>query len=228
MKPQFPKPSEAAFHPRADATADRVRIGEPVPFAWVGMEWYAATVRANADLKVRDWLEGLGLPVLVLEGREARRVGPRNGRRRLTDYPVLPGIVFVAELERVLAAMRSYGRFEHAVNGVRHASSGRGADCPLTGFLGCDGRPLRVGGATMGVLFAAHERALFVKESIRDSLRADMHRGDSVLIEDGPFAWTQGIVEKFRAANRVEILVEMFGRRQVVEVALDSVSRIDN
>lgn len=199
-------------------TSAKIRIGTPVPFEWVGLEWYVACVRQGRDYRARDLLEAAGLPVFMMERRVAVRRGKRlgngnGGRREMTDMPLWAGYLFVAgDVSRVEAEVVAWG-----MDGRVH---------PVFGFLGHDGCRQRVNGAAMQALFVAHEQGRFVPRTRRDALRRRFVPGQEVAITDGPFAFVEGIVNSFRNGDDVEILAELFGRETPITVPLDSLRSI--
>ena len=223
----------------------KVRIGKPVPLDWVGRNWYLATVRGGQDYAAREWLEDQGVAVFMLEGTESVRPGGK-GKRSMVSFPVFAGYLFVEATHHTIDVMRGlasevkaranvdrlYAGSEQVANvrTRRTIAVSRATRClsnPITGWIGVDGVPNRVSGGNMQVLFTMHESALHVHKSEREANRARVRIGDLAAISDGPFKYIEGLVKSFTGSNHVEILAELFGRKTLVKVPLDSLEQIE-
>lgn len=189
----------------------RIRIGDGVPLEWAGLPWYVATIADKCDRAARQWLEDEGLHVFMLEGRKPVRIANR-GAWVLRDYLVYDGYLFVSEIEKMIAVMRRQQKMRRA--------------CPVTGYLGSQGRPVRVNGASMQALFVAHEHREFVPDEIRCADADSLRIGDQVAVKVGPLAIVSGIIHALKDGKDVEILAQMFGGARVVPVLLDNVTRM--
>jgi hypothetical protein len=195
-----------------------VRLGSSVPFEWVSLSWYVASVAGGKDDAARAWLEDCGVPVFMLEGKQAYRPrGPQRGPRLLRTYRVLSGYLFVGDLALAQLCMARWKADQRR----------RDLPCPIDGFLGAGGVPCRVNGAAMQALFAAHECGRFAPATLDDEARQRIAIGSNVRITVGPFAFIEGIVTAFKSGDRAEILMNLFGHSRAVTVGLDSIGRVE-
>lgn len=188
----------------------KVRIGESVPMAWAGLDWYAVQFAHAQDREARRMMEAAGVPVFLLEGRELRRVARGKGARRPVLTLPMAGYGFVADLDGLRMLM------------ARERLLGR--DCPVLGVLG-NPEPVAINGAAMQLLFAMHEAGSLVRCGFEGE-SVQLHPGDPVRICVGPFASLRGIVDAVKRSDHAEILTELLGRQQRVRVPLDSLERV--
>lgn len=170
-------------------------------------QWSILRVTPHMERKVRDVLIDQGVPCLVPE----ERFRPANHWRPRTR-PLMPGYVF-AELRNDDAL--DIARANHAVREVM-CRDGRPVRCP----------PVLIGVMILLEAWRAFDSTSRVPVSRRDKRRgrravcvSRWEHGQRVKVSGGPFAGFFAEVLRAERADRVEILVSIFGR--VTEVSLD-------
>ena len=127
-------------------------------------------------------------------------VEDRNGKRKIVSRKVMPGYILVK---------MNYGDdIWHAVTRTRG----------ITGFVGPKGRPLP--------LTQEEIRKMRLEKVV--VVNINLSPNDKVEILDGPlnsFAGT--VISVDTAANKVRVMVEMFGREIPVDLALNQIRKLD-
>lgn len=193
----------------------KVRMGEPVPLQWSGLDWYVAAVDHGRDGEAREWLEGKSIPVFMVEGCKPYR-HRTGGEWRKRYWLPFEGYLFVGDLTRV----------QRAISGWHVDRHRRAIECPVYGLLGADAKPSRVNGFAMQALFAAHDAGWFTGTKRR---RIDgvipFKVGESVAVNVGPWASVDALIKAFKGEDRVEIKLQLFGIEHLTTVGLDSISK---
>lgn len=156
----------------------------------MGVNWYALQTRALKEELVAQQLEARSFSVFF----PRLQVQPVNPRAR-TQRPFFPCYLFVeADLEQVGMSLFQY--LPHAIGLVCFG------DLPAV---------------VEPVLLEEIAARLNVVNAAGGELFLKLRRGDPVVIEQGPFAGCEAIFDgRLRDSERVRVLLEMLGRRQVV------------
>jgi len=151
--------------------------------------WYAVFTKPRQECQAVAHLERQGFEVYLPRMR-VRRL--RRGRLVWVEEPVFPRYVFLrVDLESCNTA-------------------------PLRSTRGVVG--LVRFGACIPPVPAALIEYLRAREPERLHSRPRFHRGDRVLVADGPLAGAEGLFETERGEDRVVILLNLLGRRNAVTV----------
>lgn len=129
-----------------------------------------------------------------------------GGRRVESDKKVLPGYVLVRmELDdRSWAAVRN-------TPGV-------------TGFVGSQANPAPLSREEFNKIMKRTDRGTDIRKSV---VTSDLAEGQAVKVISGPLADFDGVVaEVTPEANKVKVLVSIFGRETPVELSFDQVTRL--
>ena len=195
-----------SFDPAADLPAFR---GD--------MKWYVLRVASNKEKYVRETL----LRKVQIEGLE-ERVGRimvptektktlKAGKTKITEVNLYPGYVFV-EMK-----LEDDGRIPQDVFFLIKETSGVGD------FVGTAGHPSALG-------LAEVEKMLFDSRRPEElpEVRMEFEPGDSVTINEGPFASYEGTVDEIMPdKGLVRVLVTIFGRQAPVELEYWQISKVN-
>lgn len=221
----------AADEPAADEPADEAPAADPVqelrrelenkPGDWYVVHSYAGyenKVKTNLQtrvqtLDVEDYIFQVEVPT-----EEVTEI--KNGQRKLVQRKVLPGYILVRmELN------------DASWSAVRNTPG-------VTGFVGATSRPspLTIDEVVKflaprveqpkGAAAAGGKRAARPGEP-KQAVEVDFEVGESVTVMDGPFATLPATINEVNAdAQKLKVLVSIFGRETPVELSFSQVSKI--
>jgi transcriptional antiterminator NusG len=130
----------------------------------------------------------------------------KNGKRQLVQQKKYPGYVYV----RLDLTDESWSAVKNTPN--------------VTGFVGLTSRPspLRLE-EVVGILAPAVEE----KKKIETPKAQEFEVGESVTVQDGPFATLPATISEINLdAQRLKVLVSIFGRETPVELEFSQVAKI--
>ena len=238
---RFAQDEEAAKQPDADASDDaateedteqtQAAEEEPDPAEvlreklrnkpgqWYVVHSYAGyenKVKANLETRVQnldaeDYIFEVQVPT-----EEVTEI--KNGQRKLVQRKILPGYILVRmELN------------DHSWNVVRNTPG-------VTGFVGATSRPTPLPlddvvrfllPRTEQAKGEAAEEAGVEEVETKPPVEVDFEVGESVTVKDGPFATLPATISEVDVgAQKLKVLVSIFGRETPVELAFSQVSKI--
>ncbi|MDY7107941.1 MAG: transcription termination/antitermination protein NusG [Planctomycetota bacterium] len=191
------KAEERSFDPATDLPAYRE-----------GMDWFVLRVASNKENYVRETLlrkvqiEGLDTRVGRIMVPTEKTKTLKGGKTKVTETKLYPGYVFV-EMK-----LEPDGRIPQDVFFLIKETTGVGD------FVGTAGRPTPM---------AAHEVEKMLFDSRRPEelpeVRMEFEKGDSVIIQEGPFENYEGTVDEVvPEKGLVRVLVTIFGRQAPIEL----------
>lgn len=191
----------------------------PIGGDWVAHSWYIARTRfvstpptqSPEDVHAVETLDALGIPAWYATGYKRRRAkGKANGAkgRCMANYLMFPGYVFIAH-------DGDSRKFAKVLN-VRH----------IDRILGWKTNgvyvPVRVPGAAMQALFGG-EGERIRKVGIESE---PLEIGESVVLNEGIYAGFTAPIAKLISADRIEVVLEIFGSHRPVEIEVDKLRRL--
>jgi transcription termination/antitermination protein NusG len=191
------------------------------PGDWYVIHSYAGyenKVKANLETRVQNLDVGDYIFQVEVPTEEVTEI--KNGQRKQVNRKVLPGYILV----RMELNDESWGAVRNTpgVTGFVGATS---RPSPLSlddvvKFLLPQGQPKKVAKSTAGA--AASEATLE-----RPEILVDFEVGESVTVMDGPFATLPATINEVNIdAQKLKVLVSIFGRETPVELAFSQVSKI--
>ncbi|OAA26497.1 transcription antitermination protein nusG [Frankia sp. EI5c] len=205
-----PPPAEppAAAEPEADDDADDLlRALEEAPGEWYVVHSYAGyenKVKANLEtrissLNMEDYIFQIEVPT-----EEVPVV--KNGKRQLVQQKKYPGYIYV----RMDLTDQSW-------SAVRNTPG-------VTGFVGLTNRPSPLRREEVVAILAPAAP----KEKKVETVKAqEFEVGESVTVMDGPFATLPATISEINLdAQRLKVLVSIFGRETPVELQFNQVAKI--
>jgi transcription antitermination factor NusG len=179
------------------------------------LRWYGLNVKSNKEEKVIQVLDLCGIPAAI---PTIARHRVRRGKVYRWRSPICGGLVMVGFPGTAQIEWHELTRFELVYNFINH--NGVPRQIPWRASYQEDGKIKKGGAETLLSDLEAVRRgaAKFLR------LRPAYAKGETVRIDDGPFAGHSGAVESSTDV-RVSVLLMLFGRLSPVTVAADSVSR---
>jgi transcription antitermination factor NusG len=181
------------------------------PHANAGRHWYVAAVEPGRDYRVCDELRRGGLDAWLPECRVRRR-DARRGVHFMRPEPVFPGYLLV--------------RVDLALLAPEAIEATEGVDCLLR--RAGDSRPCPLPGAAVAALKreidAAHgvliieAGACHWKKPAADGREEICAPGEPVRVLEGPFTGFNALYLQRAAADRIKILLDIFGRSTAIEI----------
>jgi transcription termination/antitermination protein NusG len=198
---------EAAAEEEADPTEELRRALRVSPGDWYVVHSYAGyenKVKTNlesriASLDMEDYIFQVEVPT-----EEVTEI--KNGKRQQVQRKVFPGYILV----RMELNDESWGA-------VRNTPG-------VTGFVGATSRPSPLSlDEVVRILAPATQ-----KKAERPQVKVvDFEIGESVTVMDGPFATLPATISEISPdAQKVKVLVSIFGRETPVELSFNQVSKI--
>ncbi|ASO18210.1 transcriptional antiterminator NusG [Actinoalloteichus hoggarensis] len=207
---------ERQDEPEFDPVAEMRAALASAPGEWYVVHSYAGyenKVKTNLEtrvqtLDVEDFIFQVEVPT-----EEVTEI--KNGQRKQVQRKVLPGYILV--------------RME-----LNDASWGAVRNTPgVTGFVGATSRPSPL---TLDEVLkflvpqveeAKPEKGKAAAAAAKSSIEVDFEVGESVTVMDGPFATLPATINEVNAdAQKLKVLVSIFGRETPVELSFNQVSKI--
>ena len=190
-----------------DAVEETRRQLAELPGDWYVLHTYAGyenRVKANleqriASLNMEDYIFQIEVPT-----EEVTLV--KNGKRQVVQQKKYPGYVYV----RMDLTDESW-------SGVKNTPN-------VTGFVGLTSRPspLRLEEVVSILAPAVQE-----KKKVETPKAQEFEVGESVTVQDGPFATLPATISEINVdAQRLKVLVSIFGRETPVELEFSQVAKI--
>jgi transcriptional antiterminator NusG len=201
---------EVPEDPAADALAEFERELRMLPGDWYVVHSYAGyenRVKTNLEsriqsLNMEDYIFQIEVP--VHQGTEIK-----GGKRQQVSEKVLPGYILV----RMDLTDESW-----AV--VRNTPG-------VTGFVGLSSRPSPLQMREVAGLLAPEPEPGTKQAETARTATPDFEVGESVTVMDGPFATLPATVNEVNPeAQKLKVLVSIFGRETPVELSFDQVTKI--
>jgi len=200
-------PAEDELEVDEDPAAELRRALQTAPGDWYVVHSYAGyenKVKTNlesriASLDMEDFIFQVEVPT-----EEVTEV--KNGKRQQVQRKVFPGYILV----RMDLNDESWGA-------VRNTPG-------VTGFVGATSRPSPLSLDEVVKILAPATQ----KKAERPQVKVvDFEVGESVTVMDGPFATLPATISEISAdAQKVKVLVSIFGRETPVELSFNQVSKI--
>ena len=201
---------EAPEDPAADALAEFERELRMLPGDWYVVHSYAGyenRVKTNLEsriqsLNMEDYIFQIEVPV-----HQVTEI--KGGKRQQVSEKVLPGYILV----RMDLTDESW-----AV--VRNTPG-------VTGFVGLSSRPSPLQMREVAGLLAPEPVPGTKQAETARAATPDFEVGESVTVMDGPFATLPATVNEVNPeAQKLKVLVSIFGRETPVELSFDQVTKI--
>ena len=224
--PQTPTESEAPTDPEAPAESagpDPViafkRQLRKLPGDWFVIHSYAGYEnKVKTNLETRAVTLGAEDKIFQVEVPTEEFTEVKNGQKKVSTRKVLPGYVLV----RMELDDESWGV-------VRNTPG-------VTGFVGATGNPTPLSLSDVAKFLAPKPEKPAPGSTgdeadgglVPQPVEVDFEVGESVTVMDGPFATLPAsISEVDPAANKLKVLVSIFGRETPVELGFNQVERIN-
>jgi len=179
-------------------------------------EWYVVHSYAGYENRVKTNIEqrtqSLNMEdyIFQVEVPQHEVTEVKGGKRQKVNEKVLPGYILV----RMELTDESWAA-------VRNTPG-------VTGFVGLSNTPSPLHLREVATLLAPEpEEQAKAKETTRAAATVDFEVGESVTVMDGPFATLPATVNEINAeAQKLKVLVSIFGRETPVELSFNQVSKI--
>jgi transcriptional antiterminator NusG len=179
-------------------------------------EWYVVHSYAGYENRVKTNIEqrtqSLNMEdfIFQVEVPQHEVTEVKGGKRQKVSEKVLPGYILV----RMDLTDESWAA-------VRNTPG-------VTGFVGLSNTPSPLHLSEVATLLAPEpEEHAKAKESAKAAATVDFEVGESVTVMDGPFATLPATVNEINAeAQKLKVLVSIFGRETPVELSFNQVSKI--
>ena len=171
--------------------------------------WYSVSVLSNFEKKIAEQIRQKvseqsledQIDEVLVPTEEVIEV--RRGKKVTTERRFMPGYVLVH--------MQMSDEGYHLVNGIQR----------VTGFLGPQGKPMPMRDAEVEAILGRVDEQ---KEAPRTLISFDI--GERVKVTDGPFEDFDGMVDEIdEDAQRLKVMVSIFGRETPVELEYAQVSK---
>ena len=221
---------DAATDPAAEAAAEPADVDpakaleselRALPGDWYVIHSYAGYEdKVKTDLEVRIKNLGLDDSIFRIEVPKEQVTEIKNGQRKQVNRKVLPGYILV-NMELT----------DSSWSAVRNTPG-------VTGFVGATSRPSPLSIKDVVKFLLPKETAVKKvdpstgEESLTESVSkpkilVDFEVGESVTVMDGPFATLPASISEVNAeAQKLKVLVSIFGRETPVELGFTQVAKI--
>jgi transcriptional antiterminator NusG len=217
-----PAADEASPETPADASPETVEeTADPVGEFMTQLrrlpgEWYVVHSYAGYENRVKTNIEqrtqSLNMEdfIFQVEVPQHEVTEVKGGKRQKVSEKVLPGYILV----RMDLTDESWAA-------VRNTPG-------VTGFVGLSNTPSPLHLSEVATLLAPEpEEQAKAKETAKAAATVDFEVGESVTVMDGPFATLPATVNEINAeAQKLKVLVSIFGRETPVELSFNQVSKI--
>ncbi len=175
----------------------------------MAMRWYSVSVLSNFEKKVAEAIRtavaeaGLEEQIEEVLVPTEEVIEVRRGKKVTSERRFMPGYVLV----RMEMSPRGY----HLINSINR----------VTGFLGTQGKPMPMRDDEVNAIL---NRVQEGEEAPRTLIHFEI--GEQVKVNDGPFEGFSGVVEEVdEGANRLKVMVSIFGRATPVDLEFTQVSK---
>jgi transcription termination/antitermination protein NusG len=196
----------ATVDPDEDPAGTFRRELEALPGDWYVLHTYAGYEgRVKANLEQRIQSLNMEDYIFQIEVPTEEVVQIKGGKKQTVQQKKYPGYVYV----RMDLVDESWGAVRNTPN--------------VTGFVGLTNRPspLRMD-EIAGILMPAQE-----KKKVEAPKAQEFEIGESVTVMDGPFATLPATISEVNLdAQRLKVLVSIFGRETPVELQFNQVAKI--
>jgi transcriptional antiterminator NusG len=200
------EPAAAAAYEDEDPADTFRRELEALPGDWYVLHTYAGYEgRVKANLEQRIQSLNMEDYIFQIEVPTEEVVQIKGGKKQTVQQKKYPGYVYV----RMDLVDESWGAVRNTPN--------------VTGFVGLTNRPspLRID-EIAGILMPAQE-----KKKVEAPKAQEFEIGESVTVMDGPFATLPATISEVNLdAQRLKVLVSIFGRETPVELQFNQVAKI--
>jgi transcriptional antiterminator NusG len=218
-------PEEGAAVEAADAVVDPAKALEAelriLPGNWYVIHSYAGYEdKVKTDLEVRIQNLDVGEYIFQIEVPKEQVTEIKNGQRKQVNRKVLPGYILVRmELN------------DASWSAVRNTPG-------VTGFVGATSRPSPLSIKDVVKFLAPKDTAVkkpatsaggetLTEAVAKPQIVVDFEVGESVTVMDGPFATLPASISEVNAeAQKLKVLVSIFGRETPVELGFTQVAKI--
>jgi transcriptional antiterminator NusG len=195
----------------ADPYADFMTQLRRMPGEWYVVHSYAGYEnRVKTNIEQRTQSLNMEDFIFQVEVPQHEVTEVKGGKRQKVSEKVLPGYILV----RMDLTDESWAA-ERNTPGV-------------TGFVGLSNTPSPLHLSEVATLLAPEpEEQAKAKETAKSAATVDFEVGESVTVMDGPFATLPATVNEINAeAQKLKVLVSIFGRETPVELSFNQVSKI--
>ena len=175
----------------------------------MAQRWYSVSVLSNFEKKIAEAIRTAateaGMEDMIDEVLVPTEevIELRRGKKVTTERRFMPGYVLV----RMEMTPKGY----HLINSINR----------VTGFLGTQGKPMPMRDDEVNAIL---NRVQETEDAPRTLIHFDV--GEQVKVNDGPFEGFSGMVEEVdEAANRLKVMVSIFGRATPVDLEFMQVSK---
>jgi transcriptional antiterminator NusG len=203
-------PDEAPEEP-SDPLGDFMTQLRRLPGEWYVVHSYAGYEnRVKTNIEQRTQSLNMEDFIFQVEVPQHEVTEVKGGKRQKVSEKVLPGYILV----RMDLTDESWAA-------VRNTPG-------VTGFVGLSNTPSPLHLSEVATLLAPEpEEQAKAKETAKSAATVDFEVGESVTVMDGPFATLPATVNEINAeAQKLKVLVSIFGRETPVELSFNQVSKI--
>jgi transcriptional antiterminator NusG len=204
-------PDEAPEEEPSDPLGDFMTQLRLMPGEWYVVHSYAGYEnRVKTNIEQRTQSLNMEDFIFQVEVPQHEVTEVKGGKRQKVSEKVLPGYILV----RMELTDESWAA-------VRNTPG-------VTGFVGLSNTPSPLHLGEVATLLAPEpEEQAKAKESAKSAATVDFEVGESVTVMDGPFATLPATVNEINAeAQKLKVLVSIFGRETPVELSFNQVSKI--
>ncbi|MQA84406.1 MAG: transcription termination/antitermination protein NusG [Streptosporangiales bacterium] len=202
-----PEAGEEIEEIESDPVEELRRHLQALPGDWYVVHSYAGYEnRVKANLESRTGSLNMEDYIFQVEVPTHQVTEVKGGKRQQVAEKVLPGYILV----RMVLTDESWAA-------VRNTPG-------VTGFVGLSSRPSPLSVGEVAALLAPEPEEKKKEEELR---KVDFEVGESVTVMEGPFATLPATVSEINAeAQKLKVLVSIFGRETPVELSFNQVSKI--
>ncbi len=204
-------PDEAPEEEPSDPLGDFMTQLRRLPGEWYVVHSYAGYEnRVKTNIEQRTQSLNMEDFIFQVEVPQHEVTEVKGGKRQKVSEKVLPGYILV----RMDLTDESWAA-------VRNTPG-------VTGFVGLSNTPSPLHLSEVATLLAPEpEEQAKAKETAKSAATVDFEVGESVTVMDGPFATLPATVNEINAeAQKLKVLVSIFGRETPVELSFNQVSKI--
>jgi transcription termination/antitermination protein NusG len=210
-EPEDAEPEDAEPEEAVDPVAEFMTELRAMPGEWYVVHSYAGYEnRVKTNIESRTQSLNMEDYIFQVEVPQHEVTEIKGGKRQKVSEKVLPGYILV----RMELTDESWAA-------VRNTPG-------VTGFVGLSNTPSPLHLSEVATLLAPEpEEQAKAKEAAKVAATVDFEVGESVTVMDGPFATLPATVNEINAeAQKLKVLVSIFGRETPVELSFNQVSKI--